>query len=181
MNSSPMAIQLAAMLAFVVPGASAQQMEESVTLRGTPSSLDIVRVFLLSQADDGFAGLAGKHAGIEPGALAELEAQSKALRDSVLRNGTELDRRLCHEGSALLGSGQEFDALYVEAFRDLDRANNAATARALDDLSADAYRFLVDELAGISFARSGSPVERGPPNPGRAVRLSCERLGGQEP
>lgn len=177
MNSSPIAIQLVAMLAFAAPASSAQEIEESVTLRGTTSSLDIVRVFLISQADDGFEGLAGKHTGVDPGALAELEAQSKALRDAVTRNGVELDRILCHEGAVLLDSRQEFDALYVEAFRELDRANNAATARALDDLSAAAYRFLVDELASISFARSGSPVQRGPRDRARVVQLACGRLG----
>lgn len=176
MRLSPIAIPLAAILVFGAAAASAQEVERSVTLNGTTSSLDIVRVFLIAQADEGFEGLAGKHTAVDAGTLAELKMQSNALREAVTRNGAELDRVLCNEGAVLLGSTQEFDALYVGAFRKLDRANNAATARVLDELSAAAYAFLVDELASISFSRSGSPVESGPPNPDRAVHLSCGRL-----
>lgn len=94
------------------------------------------------------------------------------------RNGRALDETLCNEGAVVLNSKAEFDALYVEAFRELDRANNAATARALDGLSAAAYKFLVDELASISFTRIGTiPVQSGPPRPERAVEFSCGRLG----
>lgn len=170
-------IALSSVLAMAMPTVSAQVGEESVTLRGDVSNLDIVRVFLISQADAGFDGLAGKYASVDANALAELQARSKTLKQSVIRNGEILDRKLCNEGAVILDSKQGFDVLYIESFRELDRANNAATARALDGLPAAAYKFLVDELASISFVRSGSPVQSGPPNAERAVLLSCGRLG----
>ncbi len=172
------AIGLTAALAVVMPAPHALASEPSVTLVGSVSNLDIVRVFLISQADNGFDGLAGKHASVDAGSLAELHARSRILNDLVISNGKELDRRLCIEGGALLNSKESFDALYVEAFRQLDRANNEATAQALDDLPAAAYKFLVDELASISFVRSGSRVLSGPKNRERAVQLSCGRLSG---
>lgn len=170
------AIGVSIALVIAMPSCYAQSNEEYVTLTGNVSNLDIVRVFLISQADDGFVGLAGKHGGVDAGALAELKARSIALRDSVNLNGKARDQRLCNEGSALLSSKQEFDALYIEASREIDRANNAATARALDGLPAAAYKFLVDELASISFGKSGSAVQSGPPDPERAVNLACGRL-----
>lgn len=169
-------ISIACLLASLT--SQAQSSEESVTLSGDVSDLDIVRVFLISQADDGFEGLAGKHKDVDPSALKELQARSKALKSDVNRNGRALDESLCNGGAVVLNSKVEFDALYVEAFRELDRSNNAATARALDGLSAAAYKFLVDELASISFTRIGTtPVQSGPPRPERAVELSCGRLG----
>jgi hypothetical protein len=170
------AIGMSIALVIAMPASYAQVSEETVTLRGNVSNLDIVRGFLISQADDGFEELAGKHSGVDPGALAELQTRSKMLRDNVNRNGKELDLRLCNEGAALLNSKQEFDALYIEVFRDRDRADNAATARALDGLPDAAYKFLVEELANISFGISGSSVHRRPPNSERAVQFSCRRL-----
>lgn len=165
-------------LIALLTAATANSGEERITLTGSVSDLGIVRVFLISQADDGFEGLAGKHKNVDSSSLKELQARSKALKETVLRNGQVLDEKLCNQGAVILNSKDDFDALYVEAFRELDRANNAATAHALDGLSAAAYKFLVDELASISFTRTGTTsVQSGPPRPARAVELSCGRLG----
>ena len=164
-------------LIALLTASSAGASEESITVAGSVSDLDIVRVFLISQADNGFEVLAGKHQNVDSNSLEELQVRSKTLKETVRRNGQVLDEKLCHQGAVILNSKDDFDALYVEAFRELGRANNAATAHALDGLPAAAYKFLVDELASISFTRTGTTsVQSGPPRPERAVELSCGRL-----
>lgn len=176
MKSRFTAFWVSAALIVAASVSNAQLGEESMTFRGDISNLDVVRVFLISQADDGYEELAAKHDGVLPSAIAELKDRSKALRNAVNLNGAELDRKLCNEGSALLSSKEEFDVLYIDAFQELDRANNEATTHALSGLPDAAYKFLSDELASIHFTRSGSRVQGGPPDRERAVQLSCGRL-----